>query len=129
MTTAALNPNNPALGIERSPGLWSLAWKRLKADRIAVLSMVIVIAFLLLSLGAFFGLIAKDWNREIAINYAPPTLFKDSHKPAADGGSDNGERGHAAVNRAEHGVTEVAGRCADCEPLANRSGRVLSFQF
>ena len=87
MTTAALNPNNSnnaALGIERSPGLWSLAWKRLKADRIAVLSMVIVIAFLLLSFGAFFGLIAKDWNNEIAINYAPPTLFKDSHKPAAD---------------------------------------------
>ena len=84
MTSAALNPNNPALGIERSPGLWSLAWKRLQSDRIAVVSMVIVIAFLLLSFAAFFGLIAKDWNKEVAINYAPPTLFKDSHKPAAD---------------------------------------------
>ena len=83
MSAAALNPANQ-IGIDRSPGLWSLAWKRLKADRIAVVSMVIVIAFLLLSFGAFFGLIAKDWNREIAINYAPPTLFKDSHKPAAD---------------------------------------------
>ena len=83
MSAAALNPVNQ-IGIDRSPGLWSLAWKRLQADHIAVVSMVIVIAFLLLSFGAFFGLIAKDWNREIAINYAPPTLFKDSHKPAAD---------------------------------------------
>ena len=82
MTTATATLNQ--IGIERSPGLWSLAWKRLKTDRIAVVSMVIVIAFLVLSLGAFFGLIAKDWNKEIAINYAPPTLFKDSHKPAAD---------------------------------------------
>jgi peptide/nickel transport system permease protein len=80
MNTATLSQ----IGIERSPGLWSLAWKRLKTDRIAVISMVVVIFFLLLSLAALFGLVAKDWNREIAINYAPPTLFKDSHKPSAD---------------------------------------------
>ena len=80
MTTATLNQ----IGIDRSPGLWSLAWKRLLADRIAIVSMVIVILFLLLSVAALFGLIAKDWNREIAINYAPPTLFKDSHQPAPD---------------------------------------------
>ncbi|HNM47836.1 MAG TPA: ABC transporter permease, partial [Candidatus Sumerlaeota bacterium] len=49
-------------GIERSPGLWSLAWKRLMADRVAVVSMVVVIAFLLMSLAALLGLIAKDWN-------------------------------------------------------------------
>lgn len=82
MTTATATLNQ--IGIDRSPGLWSLAWKRLKTDRIAVVSMVIVIAFLLLSLASFFGLVAKNWNTEIAINYAPPTLFKDTHKPAAD---------------------------------------------
>ena len=80
MSAVAVNP----IGIERSPGLWALAWKRLMADRIAIVSMIIVIFFLLLSLAAFFGLVAKDWNREIAINYAPPTLFKDSHKPPSD---------------------------------------------
>lgn len=83
MSPITANPVNQ-IGIERSPGLWALAWKRLMADRIAVVSMVIVIFFLLLSLAAFFGLVAKDWNREIAINYAPPTLFKDSHKPSTD---------------------------------------------
>ena len=84
MTTAAMTSTGVPMGIERSPGLWSLAWKRLMADRIAVVSMIVVIFFLLLSLAAFFGLIAKDWNREVAINYAPPTWFKDSHAPAAD---------------------------------------------
>ena len=89
MTTATVTLNQ--IGIDRSPSLWSLAWKRLKADHIAVVSMVIVIAFLLLSVGAFFGLIAKDWNREIAVNYAPPTLFQDGHKaPDTKAGADAG---------------------------------------
>ena len=105
MTTAAINPhsvNHPALGIERSPGLWSLAWKRLKADRIAVVSMVIVIAFLLLSVAAFFGLIAKDWNKEIAVNYAPPTLFRDGHKaPDTKAGADAGPAVDGAAEKPE----------------------------
>ena len=84
MSAVTLNDQGAPIGIERSPGLWALAWKRLLADRVAIVSMVIVIFFLLLSLAAFFGLIAKDWNHEIAINYAPPTLFKDSHKPPSD---------------------------------------------
>jgi peptide/nickel transport system permease protein len=92
------------IGIERSPGLWSLAWKRLKTDRIAVISMVVVIFFLLLSLAALFGLIAKDWNREIAVNYAPPTLFKDSHKPSTDlapGAKDSGPAVDGAAAKPE----------------------------
>jgi peptide/nickel transport system permease protein len=104
MTTTALNANGTPLGIERSPGLWSLAWKRLMGDRIAVVSMVVVIFFLLLSLAAFFGLIAKDWNKEIAINYAPPTLFKNSHKPSSDlkaGAVDSGPAVDGAAERVE----------------------------
>ena len=98
MTSATLNP----IGIERSPGLWSLAWKRLKTDRIAVVSMAIVIAFLLLSVGALLGLIAKDWNREIAVNYAPPTLFKDGHKaPDTKASADAGPAVDGAVAKPE----------------------------
>ena len=41
MSAVAVNP----IGIERSPGLWALAWKRLLADRIAIVSMIIVIFF------------------------------------------------------------------------------------
>lgn len=80
----AVTANQVQMHIERSPGLWSLAWKRLLGDKVAIVSMVVVIFFLLLSLASLVGLIAKDWNKEVAINYAPPTLFKDSHKPSAD---------------------------------------------
>ncbi|HNY48200.1 MAG TPA: ABC transporter permease, partial [Casimicrobium sp.] len=80
----AVTANQVQMNIERSPGLWSLAWKRLLGDKVAIVSMVVVIFFLLLSLASLVGLIAKDWNKEVAINYAPPTLFKDSHKPSAD---------------------------------------------
>jgi peptide/nickel transport system permease protein len=83
MTTAVMNASTPMQG-QRSPGLWALAWKRLLADKVAVIAMIVVILFLVMSLASFFGLIAKNWNREIAINYAPPTLFKDSNKPSDD---------------------------------------------
>ncbi len=75
MNTAVMNPS---IGIERSPGLWSLAWKRLIADKIAVISLAIVILFLSLALASFVGLIAKGWNNEVGVNYAPPTWFKGS---------------------------------------------------
>jgi peptide/nickel transport system permease protein len=74
----------PPIGIERSPGLWSLALKRLMSDKIAVFSVIVVILFLLLAIASFLGLVAKGWNTETAVNYAPPTWFKDSHKPSSD---------------------------------------------
>lgn len=94
MNTAVMNPS---IGIERSPGLWSLAWKRLLADKIAIFALIVVIAFLLLALGSFFGLVAKGWNNETAINYAPPTWFKDANKPSSDltPGKQNSESGPA----------------------------------
>ncbi|MCX8097897.1 MAG: ABC transporter permease [Casimicrobiaceae bacterium] len=72
------------LGIERSPGLWSLAWKRLRADRVAVVSMLVVLVFLLLALASLFGLVAKHWNSEIAVSYAPPTLVAHLYAPPAE---------------------------------------------
>jgi peptide/nickel transport system permease protein len=66
---------------ERSPGLWQLAWKRLLRDKVAVIAMVIVIGFILLSLLSFFGVVAKDWSKEVGINYAPPVFA-----PNAEGG-------------------------------------------
>src|ERR1700716_1316356 len=55
-----------------SPGLWALAWRRLRADGVAMVSLAIVAAFLLLMVLSGTGLIAKDWSREVGVNYAPP---------------------------------------------------------
>jgi peptide/nickel transport system permease protein len=66
-----------------SPSLWMLAWKRLLADRVAMVSLAIVAAFLLLMLLSGTGLIAKDWSREVGVNYAPPSFVGADAQTAA----------------------------------------------
>ncbi|WP_306396128.1 ABC transporter permease [Telluria beijingensis] len=56
------------------PGLWTLAWRRLRADRVAMAALAVVGAFLLLVLLSATGLVAGDWEDEVAVNYAPPTF-------------------------------------------------------
>jgi peptide/nickel transport system permease protein len=58
-----------------SPGLWTLAWKRLRSDRVAMVSLAIVAVFLVMMVLSATGLIAKDWAREVGVNYAPPTFI------------------------------------------------------
>src|SRR5437764_15135646 len=66
-----------------SPSLWVLAWKRLLADRVAMVSLAIVAAFLLMMLLSGTGLIAKDWSREVGVNYAPPSFSGADAESAA----------------------------------------------
>jgi peptide/nickel transport system permease protein len=65
-----------------SPGLWTLAWKRLRGDRVAMVSLAIVVAFLVMVLLSATGLIAGDWAKEVGVNYAPPS-FLGPAEPAA----------------------------------------------
>jgi peptide/nickel transport system permease protein len=58
-----------------SPGLWALAWKRLKSDHVGMVSLAIVAAFIVLMILSGVGLVARDWNREIGVNYAPPSFI------------------------------------------------------
>ncbi len=57
-----------------SPGLWALAWRRLRTDKVAMVSLTIVAAFLLLMVLSGTGLIAKNWSKEVGVNYAPPSF-------------------------------------------------------
>ena len=57
-----------------SPGLWALAWKRLRSDKVAMVSLAIVVIFLVQMVLSGTGLIAKDWAKEVGVNYAPPTF-------------------------------------------------------
>jgi peptide/nickel transport system permease protein len=59
----------------RSQGLWALAWRRLRADRVAMVALVIVLAYLLMLVLSVTGLIAKHWDQEVGVNYAPPTFM------------------------------------------------------
>jgi peptide/nickel transport system permease protein len=57
-----------------SPGLWALAWRRLRADRIAMVALAVVCLFLVSVVLAAAGVVAADWEREVAVNYAPPAF-------------------------------------------------------
>jgi peptide/nickel transport system permease protein len=58
-----------------SPGLWALAWRRLRADRVAMGALAVVLLFLLSVLLSGAGLVAADWEDEVAVNYAPPSFI------------------------------------------------------
>jgi peptide/nickel transport system permease protein len=60
-----------------------MAWGRLRRDRLAMAALAVVLAYLLLMLGAWSGLLARDWSREVAISYAPPSWAPGS--PAGSG--------------------------------------------
>jgi peptide/nickel transport system permease protein len=58
-----------------SPGLWMLAWRRLKADKVGMVALAIVLAFIVMMILSGLGLIAADWQREVGVNYAPPSFL------------------------------------------------------
>ncbi|MDR7333259.1 peptide/nickel transport system permease protein [Kinneretia asaccharophila] len=68
-----------------SGGVWAASWRRLKTDRVGVVSMWIVGAFLLLVLLAATDLVASKWQDEIGVPNAPPTLL--GPQPAEDTGT------------------------------------------
>ena len=67
----------------KSAGLWLLAWRRLLADRVAVVSMVVVGLFLVMMAASGLNLIAAHWNEEVAVGYAPPALLGAAKRAAA----------------------------------------------
>lgn len=76
MSAARLNPAvATAAPIERSEGVWHAAWRRFKADRMGMVSAIIVLAFLGLVLLASLGLVAKNWQAEVGVANAPPTFI------------------------------------------------------
>ena len=67
----------------RNAGVWSAAWRRFRSDRVGLVSLGIVAAFLLLILLASLGLVASDWQREIGVPDAPPGFVGPGAKRAA----------------------------------------------
>ena len=101
---AALRRGRPALAREIphtvSPGLWTLAWRRLRSDRVGMVSLAIVAAFIVMMILSGVGLIAGDWDREVGVNYAPPT-FVGAEAPAGRARRDDDERRRDAGERVQ----------------------------
>ena len=82
LSAAGPDPRRPAgedacsgAAVQRSAGVWLTAWRRFKGDRVGMMAMVVVLAFLLLIAAAATGLVASQWQRELAVPNAPPTLL------------------------------------------------------
>ncbi|WP_426195901.1 ABC transporter permease [Massilia sp. DWR3-1-1] len=65
----------PARGAGASAGLWTLAWRRLRADRLAMAALAVLAAFAVLLSLAAAGLVAADWETEAGVSYAPPSFL------------------------------------------------------
>ena len=75
--SAVMNSATAAGGaaVEASEGVWAAAWRRYRADRVGMASLVVVLLFLLLILASAVGLVAGNWQQEVAVPNARPTLL------------------------------------------------------
>src|SRR3989344_3122859 len=54
--------------------LWQDAWKRLKQDRLAIISLYIFLCYVTVAFLTSVGLLAGDWGQEIGPSYSPPSF-------------------------------------------------------
>lgn len=62
--------------IEVSRGLWALGWRRLRKDRVGMISLCVVAIYVLICIGGALNIVGATWRDEIAKPYAPPTLLQ-----------------------------------------------------
>jgi oligopeptide transport system permease protein len=70
---AAASPIAEVAG--RSEGVWHAAWRRLCRDRLGMVSMAIVLAFVAMIALTATRLVASGWQREVGVPSAPPTFL------------------------------------------------------
>ncbi len=94
---------------QASPGLWTLAWRRLKRDKIGMVALVVVTIFILLMIGSYTGLIAKNWSKEVGVSYANPGFLA---------GQENLEAARVDIKDSASKIPYVD--LSDIDPLAPR---------
>ena len=72
---SAVLQNPPLPPMQESPGLWVLAWRRMRQDTVGMVSLVVVAIFLAMMAASYGGLIARDWNKEKGVSYANPAFL------------------------------------------------------
>ena len=84
----------------KGKSLWMDAWRRLSKDKVAVISLIVVILYSLVGVFAATGVLASDWKEEVGPSYAAP--FENSDYPL---GTDL--FGRSVLRKVVHG-TQVA---------------------
>jgi len=76
MNTAVLSADGaPGDALQHSEGVWHAAWRRFQSDRVGLVSLVVVVAYLLLIVASSLGLVAKGWQTEVGVPDAPPAFM------------------------------------------------------
>lgn len=60
---------------QKSEGVWHAAWRRFRSDRVGFVSMLVVAFFIVLIMLSGAGLVAANWQDEVGVPNAPPTLL------------------------------------------------------
>lgn len=68
---AILNP----VSRTASGGAWSMAWRRLRRNRAGMLALTVVLAFLLCIAASALGWLARDWDTQVGVSFAPPSFL------------------------------------------------------
>ena len=61
--------------VAHSEGVWRTAWRRFRNDRVGMVSLLIVVAFLVLIALSATGVVARHWQAEVGVPNAPPTVL------------------------------------------------------
>lgn len=96
-------------------GVWQLAWRRFCRDRVGLTALAVVMAFLFVVAATAAGLVARDWQREVGVPYAPPAWF-GAGAPL----SGSPQAGTAAGAVASAAATARVVDLSDIDPLAPR---------
>ncbi len=105
-----------------SPGLWSLAWRRLRSDRLAMGALAVVLAFIGLITCSSLGWVAADWEKEVGVNFAPPHFMGPDKSNTGEVGAveeavpDNPLDPLADIIRELRGSGEQSGQSAPATP-------------
>jgi peptide/nickel transport system permease protein len=106
-----------------SPGLWTLGWRRLRRDRVAMASLVIVGFFVAVMLASYLGLVARGWNDEVGVSYARPAfLDRAANATEANEAARDEHAGVASVDISD--IDPLAPRYAEWKARAARIDRV-----
>ncbi len=91
---------------ERSPGVWMQAWARLRRDKVGMVSLALTLAFVLLVALSIAGLVAKNWQAEVAVPFAAPSFM--------------GHIGDSTQNETKEDTSIAVVDISDVDPLAPR---------
>ncbi len=68
---------------QKSEGVWHAAWRRFRADRVGLVSLIVVLFFIGLIILSGAGFVAKNWQTEVGVPNAPPTVMGPAAPQAA----------------------------------------------